>query len=330
MVCVVTGAGGHIGTNLVRSLLEQGRDVRMVDLREPTDLVALGARYVCADVRDAPAMRAAVAGADTVFHLAAVISVAGSLGGLVEDVNVHGVDVVSHAARAAGVRRFVHCSSVHAFDLFAERGHIIDESSTRSVDRRLPAYDRSKAAGEDRLRRAVDAGLDAVILNPTGVIGPLDPQPSRMGHFFVALATGRLPATVDGAFDWVDVRDVVAALLAAERHGRSGENYLVGGHLLSTRALATVAAKVAGVGVPPIDVPLWFARLWAPTATVVTRRFQVPLLYTSDTLNALASHPQVTCAKAARELGYRPRPVEDTVTDLYAFLRSAGMIAAFS
>ena len=327
MVCVVTGAGGHLGTNLVRSLLEQGRDVRVVDVREPCDLVDIGAQYACADVRDADAMRAAVEGAETVFHLAAVISVAGSLGGLVEDVNVHGVEVVARAALAAGCRRLVHCSSVHAFDLFAERGRIVDEQSPRAVDPRLPAYDRSKAAGEARLRAVVDAGLDAVIVNPTGVIGPQDPRPSRMGHFFLALAAGRLPATVAGGFDWVDVRDVTAAMIAAEYRGRTGENYLVGGHLLGTRELAVVACAVAGTSSPPVDVPLWFARLWAPAATLATRRFDLPLLYTSDTLNALASRPHVDCAKAARELGHRARPIEDTITDLYASWRAEGLLA---
>ena len=234
MVSVVTGAGGHIGSNLVRALLQQGRAVRMVDRREPAGLVALGAEFMAADVRDARAMASALTGAECVFHLAAVISVAGSMGGIVEEVNVRGVRTIASAALAAGVNRFVHCSSVHAFDLFALRGQDVVETSLRATDPGLPAYDRSKAAGEGQLRRVIDAGLDAVIVNPSGVIGPRDEQPLRMGHFFQALARGRLPATVAGGFDWVDVRDVVAALLAAEERGRTGENYLVGGHLLSS------------------------------------------------------------------------------------------------
>jgi len=248
MVCAVTGAAGHIGTNLVRELLAQGRDTRIIDLREPAALVALGADFVTADVRDPVPMAAALSGVDTVFHLAAVISVTGSRGGAVEDVNVNGVRTVAEAALRAGVRRLVHCSSVHAFDLEALRGRPVDEQAPRSLARRLPAYDRSKAAGEVQLRRVVEQGLDAVVVNPTGVIGPRDEQPSRMGHFFLALAAGRLPATVEGGFDWVDVRDVVTALLAAETRGRTGENYLVGGHYATTRELAEVAHAVTGRG----------------------------------------------------------------------------------
>jgi dihydroflavonol-4-reductase len=245
------------------------------------------------------------------------------MGGLVEEVNVRGVRTVAAAALEAGVGRLVHCSSVHAFDLFALRGQDVVETSLRATDAGLPAYDRSKAAGECQLRQVIEAGLDAVIVNPTGVIGPRDEQPSRMGHFFQALALGRLPATVAGGFDWVDVRDVVAALLAAEERGRTGENYLIGGHLLSTRELAAVASSVTGVAPPRFDVPLWFARAWSPAATLVTRRFDAQLLYTSDTLNALASEPHVNCAKAERELGHHPRPIVETVTDLYAYFDSS-------
>jgi len=326
MVCAVTGAAGHIGTNLVRELLAEGRDTRIIDLREPAALVALGAGLVTADVRDPVAMAAALTGVDTVFHLAAVISVTGSRGGVVEDVNVNGVRTVAEAALRAGVRRLVHCSSVHAFDLEAVRGRPVDEQAPRSLARRLPAYDRSKAAGEVQLRRVVEQGLDAVVVNPTGVIGPRDEQPSRMGHFFLALEAGQLPATVEGGFDWVDVRDVVTALLATETRGRTGENYLVGGHYATTRELAEIAHAVTGVAAPRVEVPLWFARLWSPAATLVSRTREHPLLYTRDSLHALASMPRVDSSKAQRELGHRPRSTQSTVTDLYAWFAQSGLL----
>ncbi len=323
---MVTGAGGHIGSNLVRELLAQGREVRVVDVSEPTGLVAVGAQFVPGDVRDPAAMRAAFAGARSVFHLAAVISVAGSRGGLVEDVNVRGVGTVASAAQHCGVERLVHCSSVHAFDQLAARGQLVDEASPRSLAPEVPAYDRSKAAGEQELRRVIEDGLAAVVVNPTGVIGPRDELPSRMGRFFLALAAGRLPATVAGSFDWVDVRDVVHALLAAELHGRRGENYLLAGHLLTIRELAELATQVTGVPAPRVDVPLWFARLWSPAATLVSRTGEHPLLYTRDTLHALASAPRVSAAKAHRELGFTARPAMDTIADLYAYLAAAGML----
>lgn len=316
MVAVVTGAAGHVGANLVDALVAGGRDVRIVDLREPPASLPAHLSWVQADVRDEAAMRRALDGAEVVFHLAAVISVAGSMSGLVASVNVDGVSATARAALAAGVPRFVHCSSVHAYDLMACRGTLVDEQAPPAVRPALPPYDRSKAAGERALRAVVADGLSAVIVNPTGIIGPRDPAPSRMGAVLRAAAAGRLPATVQGSFDWVDVRDAVAALMAAEAHGAAGENHLVGGVSASVAELARMAAEAGGSRRPVADLPLWFARLWAPAATAVARHSHNPLLYTRDSLHALDSRPQVDHRKATEVLGHRPRPLEESVTDL--------------
>ena len=227
------------------------------------------------------------------------------------------------AALEAGVRRFVHCSSVHAFDL--ERPGVITETSARAVDPHLPAYDRSKAAGEVELRKVVAQGLDAVIVNPSGVLGPNDFAPSRMGAVFLALARRRLPSLVAGGFDWVDVRDVATGMMAAEAKGVTGENYLLGGHRHSIADLAALAEHCTGVRSPacrhrcgwPATAPagLWWSR-WRGTQP----------LFTPESLHALLTDPTVSSAKAARELGHEPRATEDTVRDVYAWFRETGIL----
>jgi dihydroflavonol-4-reductase len=323
----VTGAGGHVGVNLVRALIEAGRTVRAVDVREPPTLIELGATWVAADVRDRVAMRDAFDEAESVFHLAAVISVVGGMAGLVESVNVGGLEATARAALDVGVARFVHCSSIHAFDLEACRGTLVTEDSPRSVRAALPAYDRSKAAGERALLRVVDEGLDAVIVNPSGIIGPSDEAPSRMGAVLRAAARGRLPATVRGSFDWVDVRDVVTALVAAERRGGTGRNYLLGGRNATTAELARLAAAATGRRPPLVDLPLSAARLFSPAATFIARRTSDPLLYTRESLHALRSDPHVDHSRAAMVLGHRPRPLEDTVRDLIASFADVGLVS---
>ena len=327
MVSVVTGGAGHIGTNLAAALRADGEDVRVVDLRQPTTAVRLGATWVQADVRDGPAMREAFQGAGVVYHLAGVISLVGGMGGLVESVNVDGARTVAQAALAVGVPRLVHCSSVHAFDLLAAVGRVVDETTPRTTGAGHPAYDRSKAAGEVEIRRTVDQGLDAVVVHPTGVIGPLDEAPSRMGGVLSALWRRRMPALVDGGFDWVDVRDVVGAMRAAARRGRTGESYLIGGHALSVAQLADVARACSTVAVTRRSAPMWTARAIAPLATLVARRVANPLLPTREALRALRSFPKVDTAKAARDLGYQARPIDETVADLYAFFQDAGYVA---
>jgi dihydroflavonol-4-reductase len=317
MLAVVTGGAGYIGTNLACALRADGYDVRVVDLREPVTAARAGATWVRADVRDAAAVRAALAGAGEVYHLAGVISVVGGLGGLVESVNVAGTRTVAQAALGAGTPRLVHCSSVHAYDLSAWGGRTVDESAPRATRPGLPAYDRSKAAGEAALREVVAAGLDAVVVHPSGVIGPLDEAPSRMGAVLLAMWRGWFPALVGGGFHWSDVRDVVAALRAAAVRGRTGESYLVPGVRCSIVDLAAVAAACSGRRVTRRTAPGWLVRGSAPLCTVLARWTGSALLPTREALHALRTFPVISGAKAERELGCRPRSLEDSLSDLY-------------
>jgi dihydroflavonol-4-reductase len=324
MLAVVTGAAGHVGTNLCLDLLAGGHAVRAVDIREPRTAVGRGAVWVCADVRDADMMRQAFEAADVVYHLAAVISVTGGQRGKVRSVNVDGVRVVAGAARRAGVSRLVHVSSVHAYDLAACRGAPVDEHSPRSVGAWLPAYDRSKAAGEAELGRAVAAGLDAVTINPTGIIGPLDMSPSRMGAVLLALWRGRLPALVPGGFDWVDVRDVVRAARRAAERGRTGHNYLIPGHRLSMLELA----RAAGQHGPVTEriAPLWTVTMVTPVTELLARCTGSSLHPTREAMHALTSFPNIDGSRAATVLDHEPRPIDETLGALHASFVAAGWL----
>jgi dihydroflavonol-4-reductase len=243
--------------------------------------------------------------------------VVGGMRGRVESVNVDGTRTVASAALTAGVPRVVYCGSVHSFDLASARGEPITEASTRSTDPRLPAYDRSKAAAEAELRRAADRGLDTVSVNPTGIIGPIDEEPSRMGAVLLALWRGRLPAIAAGGFDWVDVRDVVATLRTAAIRGRTGETYLATGHRLAMDELVDLASACAPRARVPRTAPAWAVRACAPAATCLARYTRNPLLPTREALRALDTFPIVDGSKARRELAHQPRPIHETLSDLY-------------
>jgi len=282
-------------------------------------LEGLDVEWVQADVLDPASLRPAMHGAESVYHLAAVISVAGDPTGRVWATNVTGVRNTAEAALVADVSRFVHCSSIHAYDIAA--GHPIDEESARAEHGTMAVYDRSKTAGEREFRKVVSSGLDGVICNPTAVIGPGDLTGSRMNVVLEAMFDQRLPALLSGGFDWVDVRDVAGSLIDAEHLGRTGENYLLSGHHLTIAQLAAVVEKVTGVRVPRIVLPMWFARVWSPMANIAGRRSDNPLWYTTESLNALRSHPVVDATKARTELGHAPRPTEDTISDLFAWTK---------
>jgi len=323
---LVTGASGHLGGVLVRTLLQRGRSVRALVHDGLGSLEGLEGdlELVPGDVLDPASLQRACKGTDSVFHLAAIISIVGDPDGQVRAVNVDGTRNVAEAALAAGARRMVHVSSVHAYDL----GNVasqVDESGAR-VAADAPAYDRSKAAGEAALREVIARGLDAVIVNPSGILGPFDFRPSRMGALFLQLAARKLPALVPGGFSWGDVRDVVASTLAAEQRGRTGENYLLSGPWCSMSEVAEHAAAVTGARSPAFTVPMWLARAAAPCMTLWASLTGAEPLYTSEALDAVTGCRDLNWEKAATELGHSPRPVHETIRDVYRCFGSRGLL----
>jgi dihydroflavonol-4-reductase len=148
-----------------------------------------------------------------------------------------------------------------------------------------------------------------------------------MGEFFLALHRRALPALVRGGFDWVDVRDVALAALAAEEKGKSGENYLISGQWKSMEELAGMAEAITGVRRPRLVSPIWLARAGAPFQTAFNRLRGKRPLYTGESLSALQANREISHEKASRDLGHAPRPLEDTVRDIYAWFEQSGMLA---
>ena len=313
----VTGAGGHIGGTLVRTLLEKGAKVRAADLQPSAALDGLDVEFVPIDVLRPETLAPAFEGADMVFHLAALISIVGDPTGHVWKVNVGGAANAARAALEAGVTRYVHCSSVHAFDL--ERcGPSLDESAPRTVGRHAPVYDRSKFAAEQEVRAVVAEGLDAVIVNPSGVFGPLDFRRSRMGETILQLRDGRIPVNIGGGFDFVDVRDVAAGMVLAMEQGRTGENYLLSGTRLSIKDLGRLVAERSGRPAPRFSIPLGLVKPFAGLVLRLTPKDRIPI-FTPESVHALEYSPTVSHYKAATELGYAARPPRATVSDTLAW-----------
>ncbi len=323
---VVTGASGHIGANLVKQLLADGRSVRALYHRSKGLLEDESIDWVQGDVRDKDTLLNAFKGAETVFHLAAMISIEGDLDGLVNAVNVEGARNVAQACLTCGVKRLVHFSSIHAFNQ-SPLNEVLDETRARATGQHHNAYDRSKAAGEAKVREVIAQGLDCVFVHPSGVIGPFDGEPSRMGQVFLDLYHGALPALIDGGFDWVDVRDVVSGAVAAETQGRCGENYLLTGKWRSVKDLADIAAGITGKKRPTMVTPMWLARGWAPFQAALDRMRGKRPLYTSESLEALRANKQVDHGKAERELGHAPRPIEESIKDIYAWFEKVGKLS---
>ena len=324
---VITGASGHIGGVLARTLVDRfGPDHIRAIYRERRGTAAdLDIEWVHGDLLDKESLIAAFQGAKVVYHLAALVSLDGNRAQDFHLTNVVGTHNVVEAALACGVRRLVHVSSIHAYDQ-QPWGEVLDESRALAHDAHDP-YGVSKAAGEVEVRRGIDLGLNAVILNPTSVIGPYDGRPSHMGQVFLDLYSRRLPALITAGYDWVDVRDVASAMMTAETQARCGENYLVSGRWYPMRKLAELAEQATGVATPRLQFPVSLARLWAPCQVFLDRSRGRRPLFTPMAVRVMADgNRRISNAKAREELGLKPRPLLETVNDTYRWFNEHGML----
>ena len=327
MLTLVTGAAGHLGNNVVRRLLANGRKVRVLVYRESASLEVLDVEKRAGDILDRSSLDDVFDGVEVVYHFAAKVSILPREGPSVTRTNTVGTKNVVDACLAHGVRRLVHASSVHALTPGGSAG-TTDECCAPNLDPGAPAYDRSKAAGEAEVSAGIARGLDAVIVNPTAVIGPHDYVPHLAGRALIEMYLGKLPMNVRGGFNWVDARDIAAGALSAEAHGRTGERYLLSGRWASMQELAAIMERATGHLGPRLIAPLWLAKLGLPFIATFAALTGTAPLYTGPSLRALGEHRHCDNAKARRELGFAPRPLEETIADTFAFYGEAGLLPA--
>jgi dihydroflavonol-4-reductase len=287
----VTGASGFIGSHVVRLLRERGADVR-------DELVELG---------DRAGLERAIAGCDAVFHIAALYSFDAPAREL-ERVNVEGTRNVLGACRSQNVRRLVHTSSAATCGPVPGR-EATEEDSPPTHELSVP-YKRTKLEAE---RLVLESPIDAVVVNPTTPVGEGDLRPTPTGRMIRGVASGRYRAFLDIGLNVVDVRDVAHGHVVALEHGRSGERYILGGANLPLAELFAAVADLAGGPRPRLRVPYAAVRAAALVGLVnrhEARLARLPAYFSS--------------AKAERELGYRPGPVEPALARAVADLSGGG------
>jgi dihydroflavonol-4-reductase len=316
-----------VGNVLVRELVRRGQNVRAVV--HPSDtteaLAGLEVEVVRADVRQYDSLVPAFAGADLVYHLAGIVTISGGQSRLLHEVNVLGARNVARACLEAGVRRVVYTSSVHALEV-PPPGVPLCETTEFRPEALDGDYARSKARASIEIRESVERGLNAVMVFPSGIIGPYDFRLSEMGHLFADFARGRLKAYVDGAYDFVDVRDVVAGLILAAEKGRRGEGYILSGERVSVKALLALLEQVTGVRSRARRLPIRLARFAAWLAPAYYRLRRTRPRFTSYSLRVLASNCLMSSAKAASELGYASRPLRETVRNTIEWFIATGRL----
>lgn len=312
---LVTGATGHIGNVLVRKLLGRGEKVRALipagESRDP--LKGLDVEAVEGDVLNLDSLFEPMRGIKGIFHLAGVISIMPGPNPFVRKVNVEGTKNILQAAKESGVRRVVYTSSIHAIQR-VEAG-VIDENIPYDMNNPYGAYDRSKAEATLEVLHAAQSGLDAVVACPTGVIGPHDYRGSMMGAVIHDAALAKPSLYVDGAYDFVDVRDVAEGLITAAEKGGRGESYILSGSKISVRYLLETVREITGRGFFQMKIPFDLAKFAAWFTPMYYRLAHATPRFTPYSLEVLQSNANISHAKATRELGYKPRSIQESLAD---------------
>jgi dihydroflavonol-4-reductase len=280
---------------------------------------------ISGDVLDEQSLIRAFADVDIVFHLAGRISIVTWDSKQVQAVNITGVQNVINACLASGAKRLVHTSSFHAYKQ-KPLDKPLDETRPLLDAGSYPPYNHSKAEGEKMVRAAIDRGLDAVIINPAGMLGPNDFKPSHFGKTILSMAKGKLSALVHAGLNWVDTRDVADGMINACEHARAGEKYILSGRWAKLEDITKQVSNSTGANAPRTVLPMWVAKSVAPMQAFSDRIVRRPPMFTPIAMEELESNPVISHEKASKELGYQPRALEQTIADTIDWFRSYGLL----
>ena len=324
---VITGATGHLGNVLVRKLVKCNTKIRVLVLpgEDVSSLEGLEVEKIEGNVCSPDSLRKAFKGADTVYHCAGIISILPGQQKKLFRVNVTGTQNVVNMCLEEKVKRLVYISSIHALSE-PEKGIVIDESRRFDPENVLGEYSRSKALGTLEVIKGIERGLDAVILCPSGIIGPYDYHISEMGKLIVDFFKGKVKAYVGGAYDFVDVRDVAEGLIFACNQGKKGECYILSGHHISVSKILKYLERLSGKKAPEIKLPYWMARAFGVINVLYCSLINTRPLFTPFSIDVLASNSLISYHKAETNFGYSPRSVYESLKDAVDWFKEKGII----
>ena len=322
---LVSGGNGFVGSAVCLALLRHGFEVRALarPTSDTTSLHGLQVEIVRGDLLDPPTLRAALAGCEGLFHVAADYRLWARDPEEIRMNNVRGTRNILAAARTVGVARVVHTSSVATLGLHDD-GTPADEETPASYADMIGEYKRSKYLSEKMARRRARAGQDIVIVNPSAPVGPRDRKPTPTGQMVLDAARGKMPAYVDTGLNIVHVDDVAEGHVLAFQRGEKGRRYILGGENMSLREILGTVAELTGHSAPKVRLPhralLPVARAAEAWARVSDR---APTI-TVDGVKLSRHKMYFTSHRAEAELGYRARSAREALSDAIQWFRANG------
>jgi len=322
-LCLVTGASGFIGGHVTRLLLEEGARVRILVRKtsRTTFLDSLGVEKFFGDTSNISSLQKAIDGVESLFHIAGLVAFGRNDAAELRKVNVQGVRNVLGAAQDAKVKRVVLTSSVAAIG-GSPHGKVRDETSVWDTETFHNAYARSKHDGEMEAMKLYREGLPLVVVNPSFVVGSPDYGPSVGGKFLLAYLRKKMRAYVEIGFNCVDVKDVARGHLLAAVKGRLGERYIFSNENKTLIEYFRLLEKCSGIKAPHFRIPYSLAYGGAAFIEGIGHfllRKDFPInreQVRNSRIDSFFSHD-----KASRELGFQPRPLEETFSEAVRWFR---------
>jgi len=322
---LVTGATGFIGSAIVRELLKDGEEVRVL-VRKSSDtrnLHNLPVERVYGDIRDGTAMRKALRGVDTLYYAAAHFSHWTPDKKLPYEINVEGTKTSMTAALDAGVEKVVYTSTNNTMGAHGAEKPADETAEFNHWDTK-DHYSISKYLGEVEALKFVAKGLPIVIVNPTVVIGENDIKPTPSGLLIIAVAKGELPGYIEGGVNIIDVEDVARGQILAAKKGRIGERYLFGNENLTVSEYFKLISDISGVKPPKMKIPYHLALLITYLYELAACFTKKPPASTASELKIGRKYEFFDCSKAVRELGLPQTPVRVAIEKAVSWFRNNG------
>lgn len=325
MKVAVTGATGHVGNALCRILIGRGFHVKALVHHDNSNLPDANIHIIEGDLLNRASLIKLCSDAEIVIHLAARISINGKDRENVYRTNVEGTQNLVDVCQKLKTKRFIHFSSIHTLEQFPLDKEL---NETRPyIQHSDMVYEESKTAAEKLVLKAVESGLNGVVIIPTAIIGPYDYRPSYLGQALIKIYNNTLPMLVPGGYNWVDVRDVVDCAMIAAEKAKPGERYIVSGHWESLENLSRLIGETTARKTPTFVAPTLLARIGQPFINLYSKMNSTEPLYTMNSLNILKySNRIISHALASEKLGYNPRPLAETIKDTFDWYRQNKMI----
>ena len=320
--CLVTGASGFIGRHVAKLLADEGAHVRV--LVRPTSntkfLDPLGVEKCLGNICDIPSLQKAMESVECLFHIAGLVAFGRNDIAELRRANVQGVRNVLGLAQDLKVKRVILTSSVAAIG-GSKDGDVRDETSAWETEAFHNAYAWSKHDGEMEAMKLYQEGLPLVIVNPSFVVGSPDEGPSIGGKFLLAYLQGKMKAYLTMGFNCVDVKDVAKGHLLAAAKGRLGERYILSNENKTLIEYLRLLEKCSGVRAPHLHIPYPVAYGGAALIEGIGRLLRQDFPINREQVRNSRNDSFFSHEKATRELGYHPRPLEETFSEAVKWFR---------